>query len=124
MSYKDIEEESIAKLKEVLARPVGDIWDREEEVFDPWDLFPYVYGSYSSAFDDMAIEVLENMQNKTFKEESLAHEMFREMLCVKELAEYGTSPRGCWANGEFRDLLPELLAKWKEYRKLTWETER
>jgi hypothetical protein len=96
------------------------------ELFDPWEIFPSLYGSYSSEFDDMAILVLDNVLNGRFGAkdgEGLAHEMFREMLCTAGLCNYGTSPRGCFphhAVDGIVELLTALLAKWREYRAAEW----
>ena len=117
--------EAIAALKAELERPVGRELDwRNPDFFDPWRLFEgMIYGSYNSDFDDMAILVLDNIANQRWggdAGEGLAHEMFREMLCVINLCDYGTSPRGCFPTPEFRELLPALLAKWREYREVEW----
>lgn len=100
--------------------PGDDGFFGDGEHFDPWDLFPCVYGSYSSAFDDMAITVLSNIRDGKFEKEELAAEMFREMLCTTGLCDYGTSPRGCFASSEFAPLLPTLIERWKEYARLRW----
>ncbi|WP_242136951.1 hypothetical protein [Sphingomonas sp. TREG-RG-20F-R18-01] len=125
--------EQIAIMRAELTKPVR--IDGEEyqwakasgAVFDPWNVFPEVYGSYSSDFDDMAILVLENiLANKwgAANGESLAHEMFRKMLCTAGLCTYGTSPRGCFPDYvDGRDIRPELeclLEKWREYRIAAW----
>ena len=122
--------EAIEILRDQLARPVGreEGW-RNPDFFDPWAIFEHaIYGSYSSEFDDMAILVLDNIINKRWGVdygEGLAHEMFREMLCVIGLCTYGTSPRGCfpdWLNGESTEpLLVALLEKWREYRVVEWD---
>lgn len=93
----------------------------EGECFDPWHLFPSLYGSYSSAFDDMAIEVLSDIQGGTHNRSDLASEMFREMLCTAGLCDYGTSPRVCFPTPEFAKLLPRLIARWKEYAQIMWK---
>lgn len=118
---------AIEELKKQLTLPVvgKEPWaDR----FDPWEIFPCFYGSYSSEFDDMAILVLENIRDGKFGPEAgeaLAHEMFREVLCNADLCDYGTSPRGCSPNWEigFDGLLPALIAKWREYRAAEWGDE-
>lgn len=120
--YEKIEKESMDELAAILAKPVDN--DLGVEGFDPWELFPSLYGSYSSAFDDMAIVVLTDLLNGTYEargEHNLAQEMFREMLCNKQLCDYGTSPRSCWANEAFKEMLPEYIKKWKEYYKIQWE---
>lgn len=126
--YMRVEREAVEELKDLLARPiapsqdlVGVIDDKTDkpEYFDPWDIFP-VYGNYSSEFDDMAMEVLENLTEATREYETLAHEMFREILCKKNLCDYGTSPRVCFPTPGFRELLPEFIKKWKQYYELVW----
>lgn len=90
-----------------------------EDQFDPWDDLG-LYGGYSSGFDDMAIAVLIDMRDGTYLASGLSVEMFRELLCVKRLCEYGTSPRCCWAFGAFRDALPAVIAKWETLRAIRW----
>lgn len=121
--YEKREAEAIAKLKELLKKPISED-DQMISVddFDPWEHFQ-LYGSYSSVFDDMAILTLTDILNGTYeaeKEYELAQEMFREMLCEQGLCDYGTSPRVCFPTAEFKKLLPEYIAKWKEYYKMMW----
>lgn len=129
--YTKLEREAGEELEKLLAKPIAptsyeigtiDEKTNEAKYFDPWDIFP-VYGNYSSEFDDMAIETLENLLAGTFKDKGLAHEMFREMLCKKSLCDYGTSPRVCFPTAQFKELLPQLIDKWKQYYKLNWESE-
>jgi hypothetical protein len=96
---------------------------KELEYFDPWEPFTLLYGSYSSEFDDMAIRVLTDIQNGKFDNHSLADEMFREMLCNLDFCTYGTSPRVCFPDGNFKELLPEYIDKWKQYYKVQWNEE-
>lgn len=126
--WAERERKAVEVVKELLARPDAPSSDRigvidektdKPEYFDPWDIFP-VYGNYSSEFDDMAIKVLENLLASKFTEETLAHEIFREMLCKMDLCDYGASPRVCFANAEFKELLPEYIKRWKQYYKLWW----
>lgn len=110
-------------LKALLEKPVEE--DMSVDSFDPWEPFQ-VYGSYSSEFDDMAIRVLTDIQDKRFDNHSLADEMFREMLCQLDFCDYGTSPRTCWwSYGDYKhdDLLTTYIAKWKEYYKAQWGKE-
>jgi hypothetical protein len=86
-----------------------------EDQFDPWEDLGLL-GCYSSEFDDLAIAVLADMRDNDFREGRLAGEMFRELLCVKGLCEYGTSPRCCWPFGAFRDALPAIIQKWEALR--------
>lgn len=107
--------------KAELLKPVADpSANSSDDIFDPWRPFEQLYGSYSSAFDDMALEVLTRLLDPTYEPETLAHEMFREMLCTLDLCDYGTSPRGCFAREEFKDILPELISKWREYYQMQW----
>lgn len=126
--YQRVEREAAEELEKLLARPTAPIKDYigvidektdEPEFFDPWDIFP-LYGNYSSEFDDMALRVLENLLNFNRVDETLAHEMFREMLCNKNLCDYGTSPRVCFPTTRFKELLPKYIIKWKEYYELAW----
>ena len=123
MNYYDKESiESEEELINLLKLPVEK--DVHLESFDPWRLFENsLYGSYSSEFDEMAIQTLEDILNSTTiaKKYGLAEEMFREILCNKGLCDYGTSPRYCWANGGFKKLIPEYLEKWRQYYKYQWE---
>ena len=121
-SWRKLEHESAARVREMLTLP-----QREQPgmgpcdgEFDPWALFPAVYGSYSSDFDDMAIAVLTDIKDRTHKRDDLASEMFREMLCVLDLCDYGSSPRVCFPNSEFKEMLPELIEKWKQYSAAHW----
>jgi len=126
------EREAGEKLRKLLDKPMARTGDEigifdpntdETEYFDPWDLFPELYGSYSSEFDDVALTVLRNISEPDYdkrKKENIAHEMFREMLCTKYLCDYGTSPRGCFGTKEFKKSLPELIDKWEQYYKLVW----
>jgi len=114
---------TVELLKEELQKPVV-YHDAGEDLFNPWRMFPSLYGTYSSEFDDMAIDVLSNMlENENRVRETLAHEMFREMLCTSDLCDYGTSPRVCFPNHSIsgiEQMLTELLAKWREYRVVMW----
>lgn len=92
------------------------------EFFEPWDLFPSVYGSYSRAFDDLAIDVLTDIRDGTHRRNDLANEIFREMLCTSGLCEYGTSPRVCFATEPFKRLLPTLIERWQRYASITWDS--
>lgn len=129
--YDKQEREAGEQLEKLLAKPIApnreligviDEKTNEPEYFDPWDMFPF-YGSYSSEFDDMALDVLENLLEGNRKDETLAHEMFREVLCKKNLCDYGTSPRVCFPTTQFKKLLPELINKWKQYYNLSWKDE-
>jgi FPC/CPF motif-containing protein YcgG len=122
------EKASVEKVREQLAKRLPqDNQDFDDDVFDPWELFPCIYGSYSSAFDDMALLVLRNIQlaqERRYDEqapEELAHEIFREMLCRLNLCDYGTSPRVCFATGHFAEVLPALIERWAAWAQVQWE---
>lgn len=129
MSWKEREHKAVQSVKELLGRPmapdgymIGVIDETTDEpmYFDPWDIFP-LYGNYSSEFDNLAIRVLSDIHNGRFDNHSVADEMFREMLCNMDLCDYGTSPRACFANSGFKELLPEYIERWKEYYELVWD---
>ena len=118
------EAEAGRELRAILEKPLtapGEMSSVDD--FDPWDIFP-LYGSYSSAFDDMALQTLTNLRDGHRDGEGLAHEMFREILCVKNLCDYGTSPRVCFPTTEFEELLPAFIEKWERYYERAWGTRR
>lgn len=117
------EKAAAARVVDLLGRP--DIPGQQQpysdgEHFDPWELLPCLFGSYSSAFDDLAISVLTDVRDGSFIRNDLASEMFREMLCKADLC-YGTSPRTCFPTEYFRALLPRLIERWKRYAELMWD---
>jgi len=119
--YMKVDREAAEKVATLLQKPIPerrDMQDAEEE-FDPWGIFP-LYGSYSSDFDELAIQVLEELRDHRKDRDDLAAEMFREILCNMNLCDYGTSPRVCFATSYFEPLLPDLIEKWKSYSRLMW----
>lgn len=123
MDAYEVDRIAAQKVADLLALPMPDNVNYclgEEGTFDPWELFPCLYGSYSSDFDQLAVTVLTNLQNRTFEDGDLASEMFREMLCTANLCDYGSSPRVCFPTQDFLPLLPALIEKWKEYATLQW----
>lgn len=121
--YEELEREATAAVDRLLAKPPipADGLYSDGECFDPWDLFPSLYGSYSSEFDEMALAVLSDIQDRTYHRTDLAADMFREMLCTKGLCDYGTSPRTCFASGHFTKQLPRLIERWREYSVIRWQ---
>ena len=113
------------KCAAILALPMPESADMfgSAGLFNPWDLFPSLYGSYNSEFDEMAIEVLCDIldRNKPGRRQDLAAEMFREMLCTASLCDYGTSPRTCFPTMEFAKILPDLIEKWRAWSARFWE---
>lgn len=120
--YMKVDREAVEALTAVLAKPMAE--DREMmslDTFDPWELFPSLYGSYSSDFDECAIEVLEALHGGQFDgRRDLAAEMLREMFCTAHLCDYGSSPRACFPSTRFAPFIPELIEKWKAYYQLQW----
>ena len=116
------EKDAVAKVQEVMACPMpDDMNDRDNALeFDPWEIFPCLYGSYDKEFDLCAIEVLTEVMSLDRKRDDLAADMFREMLCNLYLCSYGTSPRVCFPTSAFKEVLPELVEKWKRYSELVW----
>jgi hypothetical protein len=113
--------EAAENLAALLALPFPeDGFDRHDGTFDPWCLFPSLYGSYSGEFDRCAIEVLTELSQSKWVRSDLGAEMFREMLCTASLCDYGTSPRVCFPTKDFRPLVPVLLEKWKAYSLIVW----
>jgi hypothetical protein len=122
MRIYELQAEAAARVREILDRPNAECRDfRSCDDFDPWDIFPAIYGSYDSAFDDCAIAVLCEIRDGRRRREDLAADMVREMLCVANLCDYGTSPRHCFPTSEFKALLPELIERWQAYSKQSWE---
>tara|TARA_R100001086_G_scaffold200735_1_gene116953 strand:- start:1890 stop:2582 length:693 start_codon:yes stop_codon:yes gene_type:complete len=114
--------DALVRLREMMLLP-----DPEDEnsigvegTFDPWALFPNVYGSYDAAFDVCAVEVLTDILEGQRRRDDLASDIFREMLCSMGLCEYGTSPRVCFPAPEFRQVLPTLIERWKRYYLTNW----
>lgn len=90
------------------------------DMFNPWDLFPALYGSYGGEFDQCAIAVLEELRDGRKERRDLGAEMLREMLCSMGLCNYGTSPRVCFPEPVFAEMLPTLIEKWRAYSLLQW----
>lgn len=116
------EKEAAAKVAEILARPMPESRDMLgcEGDFDPWDIFPAIYGSYCSSFDKCAIDILEKISTVSRIRDDLGADILREMLCVSDLCSYGTSPRVCFPTQPFKALLPALIEKWRAYATLAW----
>ena len=117
-------EKAASIVKAALAKPAPKSEDDlGTDFFDPWeDIFehPQLYGNYSAEFDICAVDILEELLAHEFKRNDLGAYMFREILCRNSLCDYGTSPRTCFVTTEFERVLPELIAKWKDYSKAHW----
>lgn len=122
--YARVDRLAAEKVRDELAKPLADPDDPQDsdKEFDPWSLFPALYGRYSSEFDHCAIQVLEDVRDGTHNRPDLAAQMFREMLCTSHLCDYGSSPRVCFPTAEFGKVLPELIEKWKAYYLSHWQS--
>jgi hypothetical protein len=120
--YVFVEREAAAEVAAMLEKPLpngrDDIGD--DSYFDPWELFPSIYGTYSSEFDVLAVAVLEDLRDGTYKRTDLAAEILREMLCVGNLCNYGGSPRTCFPNKAFKSALPQLIENWRAWYEVQW----
>lgn len=120
--YEQQEKRAIEAVDALLAKPTipADGLYSDGECFDPWDLFPCLYGTYSREFDDLAIAILSNLKDNTYNRADLAAEMFREILCTTGLCDYGTSPRACFPTTAFEERLPRLIERWREFSQISW----
>lgn len=114
-------------IKVALLKPIqgeGDYGDYHD-FFNPWDdVFPMFMGVYNSCFNTVAIDLMTKLRDRSFespKENELAYQMLQEILCQMDLCTYGGSPRGSWAEPDFLEILPALVAKWREYAHVAWE---
>jgi len=113
--------EAIESLTVLLALPMPEKDDiGVDGFFDPWQLFPSLYGSYDQAFDICAIEVLLEIREGKKRRDDLGAEMIREMLCTSGLCTYGTSPRVCFPDRGFEPLLLPLIEKWAAFSATSW----
>lgn len=125
--WQHVEKEAVDRVAAALALPLPENAQMvgTQGTFDPWALFPALYGSYDGEFDQMAISVLEGLRDRKLPvqtmRQDLAARMFREMLCTSHLCDYGTSPRYPFPIPEFEALLPDLIAKWRAYSLIHWE---
>lgn len=119
---KEKEDAAAAKVAAMLALPMPESADMLgiEGEFNPWEIFPAIYGGYSSSFDKCAVEVLEELRDRERRRSDLAADIFREMLCVSDLCSYGTSPRVCFPTEQFKALLPALIEKWRAWALVSW----
>ncbi len=122
--YEKKNAEAVEGLTALLALPTPEKDDiGVEGFFDPWALFPSLYGSYDQAFDICAIEVLTEVRDGQKHRDDLGAEMIREMLCTSGLCTYGTSPRFCFPDRGFEALLPALIEKWTAFSETHWGTD-
>ena len=111
--YKHKRQESAARILAELAKPMDD------DEFNPWALFPALYGGYSQDFDECALDVLRELRDGDKRRHDLGAEMFREMLCAAEMCDYGSSPRACFWTLETA-LLQRLVDRWAEWSEIQW----
>lgn len=95
------------------------------EFFEPWqELFPNIYGNYSSEMDVLFIEALKavrDRQLREYQEKYKAGELVMYILAGHELIDYGTSPRVGYANPVIADLWQTLIDRWIEYYEIAWD---
>jgi hypothetical protein len=116
------QKEAAGRVEAMLALPMpAEDFEFDDEHFMPWDLFPAIYGTYSGDYDKMAVEVLTDLRDGSHIRDDLAAYMFKEMLCVMSLCDYGTSPRVCFPTSPFDQLLPSLIERWKEWYGVNWK---
>lgn len=113
------------RLEMALAKPLPESDQMvHSEVFDPWsDVIEGIYGSYSSDSDELMVAALEAVRDKTtfeFIKDNFAAEFALYVLAGHGLTEYGTSPRGAWADFAVADLWQPLIDKWRAYYEIVW----
>lgn len=120
--YEKAEREAVERVLAEMKKPQAE--DRDAlggvDKFNPWEIFPALYGSYSSDFDKCAVDVLIELRDREKRREDLGAEMFREILCTQHLCDYGTSPRVCFPSLRFKGVLPDLIVKWIEFGNIMW----
>lgn len=121
-TYQEREAEAAKIVRDALSLPLPTEFEGrgEEGYFDPWELFPCLYGTYDGDFDKCAIEVLGELISGNKTRGDLGAEMFREMLCTAYLCNYGSSPRVCFPTSDFKPLVPALHEMWKRYSFVQW----
>jgi hypothetical protein len=119
MNHFDQKERDAArKIEELLDKPLGN----GIEDFDPWEMLG-MYGTYDMAFDVMAIDTLSEIAEARIIviDRPLSHDMFREILCHKNLCDYGSSPRSCFPTQYFKPLIMPLIEKWYAHTIVVWK---
>jgi hypothetical protein len=91
--------------------------------FNPWgDVIHGIHGTYCSESDDLMIEVLEAVRDRTtwdlIERRGFVAEFIPYVLAGHDLIGYGTSPQGGYP--EHPDLWQPLIDKWKAYRDIVW----
>lgn len=117
--------EAAQRIRDLMAKPDAEDWEYEnDENFCRWDVIPSIYGGYDVEFDRVMLVLLRDLRDGTFKSQrfGLATDILREMLCVQDLCDYGSSPRVCFPTREFEEILPELIARWEAQAQRDWGT--
>lgn len=116
-----------AKIEAALAKPLPDLDSIvHSEVFDPWsDVIEGIYGSYAASSDILMIGALEAVRDSTtfdfIDKQGFLGEFALYILAGHDLTEYGTSPRGAWAEPKIKDLWQPLIDKWRAYYAIVWK---
>ncbi|MFZ2252635.1 MAG: hypothetical protein WAW13_00505 [Minisyncoccia bacterium] len=114
-----------AKLEAALAKPLAEHAGPSTDEFDPWnDVIHGIHGSYCSESDDLMIGALKAVRDKTtfdfIKERGFVGEFALYVLSGHGLTQYGTSPRGAWADFDIEDLWQPLIDKWEAHAAIQW----
>ena len=99
----------------------------DEGTFDPWeDVIHGIAGCYSSESDELMIQTLKAVRDRTtfdlIEKHGFIVEFMLYVLAGHDLTEYGTSPRGAWPAPEAEDLWQELINKWESYSAIVWRS--
>lgn len=90
--------------------------DQEDEDTFLWDALKVPLGGYNSEVNNDILKVMCLIQLGKFNTDisqetgmTKAHvELIQYILCSADLADYGTSPRGCWLTKEGKELLKRI----------------
>lgn len=99
--------------------------DENGEYWDPWVALGLRCVGYSSDVDQNAIDVLRGIRDKLNNAKIAARtglnpayvELLQGIFCGADWAEYGTSPRGCFA---MADDFPRLIEAFEAYFERQW----
>jgi hypothetical protein len=114
------------KIIQALEKPnASDAQGFSMDEFDPWgDIVKGIHGSYNSACDELMLDALKAVCDKTtyafIDDYGLAGEMALYILSGHGLTDYGTSPRGTWPDHSIADLWPAIIDKWEKAAEIRW----
>ena len=114
------------KIIQALEKPnASDAQGFSLDEFDPWgDIVHGIHGSYNSACDEIMLEALKAVRDKTtyafINDYGLAGEMALYILSGHGLTDYGTSPRVAWPDHTIADLWSVIIYKWERAAEIRW----